>query len=227
MKNLLYKEFRLSMQPLVLIFFLGAFMLLIPNYMYLVPCFFTGNSIFNSIQINSANNDILYTALLPVSKRESVKAKYLFVVIIQLIMILLFIPMMFLNHKIVGMPNKGGIDACPAMLGGAFLTYAVFNLTFLPIYYKRGFKADRAFLFSTFAVFGFIFLFECFFITAAALSEKVPFFKLIERTIDIWPQNSGALLAQLCFAAVCAGLYAFITWLGIRRCCRIFEKVDI
>lgn len=228
MKNLLYKEFRLCMQPLVVIFFAAAFMLLIPSYMYLVPFFFTGNSLFNSMQVSTANSDTLFTAMLPVSKREIVKSKYLFIICVQLIMLALCVPMIFLNHSLIGMPNKAGIDACPALFCGAFIVYTVFNATFLPVFYRNGYKAEKAFLISTVAVFAFIFVFEGFFIACGSkLNELSPFFAWMENNIDCWPKDAHSLLVQLGFAGIGLVIYVIGTYLSYRRSCALFDRVDI
>lgn len=227
MKNLLYKEFRLCMQPMVLIFYCAAFMLLIPNYMYLVPFFFTGNALFNSMQVSVSNSDALFTAMLPVSKRNVVKSKFAFVICVQLIMILLCAGMIFLNHALLGQSNKAGIDACPALFLGAFLVYAVFNATFMPIFYKNGYKAEKAFLISTLAVFIFIFVFEGIMIAAAAASGQIAVFAWIENNIDCWPASPSSVAIQLISAAAGAGIYALVTYSAYRKCCKYFEKVDV
>ncbi|MCR5808372.1 MAG: ABC-2 transporter permease [Clostridiales bacterium] len=227
MKKLLYKEFKLCMHPLVFFFSLSALMFLIPSYVYLVACFFTGNAIFNSMQISNSNSDVLFTALLPISKREAVKSKYLFVAVIQLAMMLVFTAMIFVHHALLTDANKAGLDACPALLGGCFLVYSVFNATFLPFFYKNGYKAERAFLISTIAVFLFIFVFEGFFIAAGAAAGSVPFFAWIENNIDCWPGSSSSLLYQLLFIGAGLLIYFFITLLSYRRSCKLFDEVDI
>ena len=227
MKNLLYKEFRLCMQPLVLIFFAASLMLLIPNYMYLVPFFFTGNALFNSMQVSVANSDTLFTAMLPVSKKDVVLSKFLFVVCVQLIMIAICVLMLFVHHAIFTEGNKAGIDACPALFLGAFSVYAVFNATFMPIFYKSGYKAEKAFLISTICVFAFIFIFEGVFIAAAAAEGQVSFFAWLEQNIDCWPDNGHKLILQLAAAGIGAVIYAFVTYLAYRRSCKYFDKVDV
>ena len=227
MKNLLYKEFKLCMQPLVVIFYVAVFMLLIPNYMYLVPFFFTGNALFNSMQVSIANSDALFTSMLPVSKHSIVKSKFMFIVCVQLIMLLLCIPVMFLNHALISAGNKAGIDACPALFLGAFLVYSVFNSTFMPIFYKTGYKTDKAFLISTIAVFAFIFVFEGIFIAAAAAQNRVPFFAWLENNVDCWPSNASSLTIQLVCALVGAAIYALATYAAYRRSCKYFDKVDV
>lgn len=227
MKNLIYKEFRLCMQPIMLLYFISVFMLLIPNYFYLVIPFFIGNAIFNSMQMSYANSDTLFTAMLPVSKNNVVKAKYLFVVCVQLMLILLSIPMIFLNHALIGLGNNGGIDACPAIYLGFFLVFTIFNCTFLPTFYKNINKIGRAFLVSLIAVFIFIFAFEGFFIAAAAAADKVPFFAWIENNVDCWPGTSKALGIQLILAFAGAVVYAVCTYASYKKSCGFFNKVDI
>ena len=227
MKDLIYKEFRLCMQPLLLLYFLAAFMILIPNYPYLIPCFFIGNAIFNSMQMSQANSDILFTAMLPVSKNSIVKAKYLYVVCIQLLFILVTIPVMLLNHAIVHLPNNAGIDACPAMYLGYFLVFTVFNCTFLPTFYRNVSKIGRAFLVSTIAVFIAIFLFEGVFIASSAAADKVHIFAWIKNNIDCWPSSAASLGIQLGLALLGAAVYAVFTYLSYRRSCALFDKVDI
>ena len=50
MKALLNKEFRLCLHPAVFIYLALFLMLLIPNYPYLVSCFFVCNAIFFCFQ---------------------------------------------------------------------------------------------------------------------------------------------------------------------------------
>ena len=227
MKNLIYKEFKLCMNPLLYLYFLAALMLLIPGYMYTVAAFFLGNAIFNSMQLSNANSDALFTAMLPVSKNTIVKAKYLFVVCLQLIMIALFVIMMFVHQLLIKSPNPGGIDACPAMFLGFFCVYTVFNCTFLPLFYKNVNKISRAFFISLIAVFAFVLLFEGFFITSNVLKETVPFFGWISSNIDCWPTAPKQIALQLGTALFGAAIYAVGTLLSYRRSCRYFDKVDI
>lgn len=68
MKNLLYKEFRLATHPSVYIFFALAALLLVPSYPYYVSFFYLTLGIFLTFKTNRAENDIFYSALLPVRK---------------------------------------------------------------------------------------------------------------------------------------------------------------
>ena len=74
MKALLNKELRLCLHPTVFIYLGLVLMLLIPSYPYLVSCFFICNAIFFVFQQSRENGDALYTAMLPVSKAQAVRA---------------------------------------------------------------------------------------------------------------------------------------------------------
>ncbi|MBO4563371.1 MAG: ABC-2 transporter permease [Clostridia bacterium] len=227
MKNLLYKEYRLCMQPMVFIFFGFVLMLLIPNYLYTIPCFFIGNAIFNSFQYAVSDNDSLFTAMLPVAKRDVVKSKLIFIVSIQLIMLLLYIPMIALNNAIMTEGNKAGIDACPALLGSCFVLFGIFNVTFLPSFYKTGYKTGKSFLISTIAVFIWIFLSEGFFVAAVAARNAVPFFEWIETHIDCVPKEASAWAAQLIYLAAGALIYVLLTVITDKKASKAFDLVNV
>ena len=84
MKNLLMKEFKLVTLPLTYLFLLFSLMTFIPGYPILCGAFFVCLGIFQSYQRIREDNDILYSVLLPVSKSEVVKAKYITVVLLQM-----------------------------------------------------------------------------------------------------------------------------------------------
>ncbi|MDE5951855.1 MAG: ABC-2 transporter permease, partial [Acetatifactor sp.] len=84
MSKLIKKELTLTAAPLTYIFLAFGLMAMIPGYPILVGGFFICLGIFYTFQFAREYNDVLYTALLPVRKRDVVKARYLFVVCIQL-----------------------------------------------------------------------------------------------------------------------------------------------
>ena len=226
MRDLLYKEFRLCMQPLTLIFYSFVLMLLIPNYMYLVPAFFTTNAIFNLFQSAVTNNDLAFTVMLPIGKKDAVKGRYMFVVLIELVTVLLYVPMILLNNLIVPQPTHL-FAACPTLIGGVLLVFAVFNSVFLPGFYKTGYKTGKPFLLSSIAVFLCIFLFEGFFMAAKLLSDTVWIAAKITDTFNCIPKDGVTLAYQLIAAAVCMLAYAGATALSCRVSQKRLEKVDL
>ncbi|MBO4848412.1 MAG: ABC-2 transporter permease [Clostridia bacterium] len=227
MKDLLYKEYRLCMQPIVYIFFGFVLMLLIPSYPYTIPCFFIGNAIFNSFQVSVGNNDSLFTAMLPIAKKDVVKAKLFFIISIQLIMLLLYVPMIALNNALYDGCNNAGIDACPALIGSCFVLFGLFNVTFLPCFYKTGYRTGRAFLISTIVVFAWIVLSEGFFIAARAAMDQAPLFNWIETHIDCRAETGAQWCAQLIYTAVGALIWAALSSAALVRSAKAFEKVDV
>ena len=76
MNNLLRKELKLSASPLSYLFIAFGLMTLIPGYPILVGAFFISFGIFQSYQTAREANDILYSALLPISKADVVRSKF-------------------------------------------------------------------------------------------------------------------------------------------------------
>lgn len=226
MRDLLYKEFKLCIHPMMYAFLSFVLMLLIPSYTYLVPCFFICNAIFYSFQQSVTNNDPSFTLLLPVSKSEAVKSKIAFVAIIQMAMLVLYIPMIAVNNAVIGIPNKM-LDACPTLIGAGFTVFALFNIVFIPSFYKTCFKVGKSFLIATIAVFAWIFLLEGFFLASNLLSESSSFFNWIETHIDCTPVTGGAWIAQLCAVAAGAAIYVVSLVVTHRLAVKNFERVDL
>lgn len=226
MKNLLYKEYRLCMVPMVPLFYLFALMLLIPNYPYQVAAFFTCNSIFYLLKQASLNGDMLFSAMLPVPKADVVRARVRFVVIIQLVMFLLLIPMILLNHRLYPQGNPAGVDGSATLLALVLVVFTVFNAICLPGFYRDEAKIDKLFLFSVIGVFGWIILSEGFMIVAG-VAPQVPLFAWVEAHLDCYPMTDGAWAAQLIVLAVGALIYGLGTLLTTRRAVRCFEEKDL
>ena len=89
MKSLLKKEFTLSMHPTGILFLGLSAMLLIPNYPYLVSFFYTGLAVFFICLNGRENGDIPFMMLLPVAKRDLVRARFMTVVALQIAQIIL------------------------------------------------------------------------------------------------------------------------------------------
>ena len=83
MRNILRKEMRLSASILSYLFILFGLMFFLPGYPVLCSAFFTALGLFQSFQTAREANDIVFSALLPIAKRDIVKGKYLFVCMIE------------------------------------------------------------------------------------------------------------------------------------------------
>ena len=76
MRNIIRKEMRLSASVLSYLFIAFGIMFLFPGYPILCGVFFVTLGIFQSFQTAREANDIVFSALLPIAKRDVVKGKF-------------------------------------------------------------------------------------------------------------------------------------------------------
>ena len=114
--TLLYKEMRLVAHPTSIVFaFLGC-LVLVPSYPYSVIFMFGCLAPYITFLNARETNDVWYTAVLPVTKRESVLGKCLLVVFFQLFQLLFSIPFALLRNTMniannpVGCSNSYGFS---------------------------------------------------------------------------------------------------------------------
>ncbi len=230
MKALLNKEFKLCLHPAAFIYLSLVLMLLIPSYPYLVSCFFVCNGIFFCFQQARENGDAMYTAMLPVSKAQAVRARVLFVVIIEAIDIVLMAGMC--AFALVAMPetNGGGTDHGLSLLAFALVLFAIFNLIFLPSFYKTGYKAGSAFLKSAIGVWIWLMLVEGLMIATNAVMESgldIAFFRYLHENIDCMPKTASAWTVQAILFGAGLLLYVVCTLLAMKISIKRYEQVDV
>ncbi|NTV78068.1 MAG: hypothetical protein HGA25_02715, partial [Clostridiales bacterium] len=146
MKALLKKEIFLSMHPTALIFLSFSFMLLIPNYPYYIIFFYTGLAIFFTCMNGRENHDVFYSVTLPIAKREVVKGRFTFVILLEGLQLVLSIPFAIIRQSMPLAGNQVGMDANIAFFGLSLMLMGVFNLIFFGIYYKNVTKVGKAFV---------------------------------------------------------------------------------
>ncbi len=215
MKNLLIKEFRLTMHPTSVLFLCLSAMLLIPNYPYGVAFFYTGLAVFFTCLSGRENNDVFYTMTLPVEKKDIVGARILHVCILQLLQIVIAVPFAVIRGKFNLPGNAVGMDANIAMFGFAFIQYGLFNLTFLVPYYRNVKNVGKSFALSSV----FVFLFICF---SEAATNIFPFFRDKLDTPD--PQFFGYKMMILAIGII---LFSLLTLLTYAKAVKLFRVQDI
>ena len=230
MKALLSKEFKLCVHPALFIYLGLILMLLIPNYPYLVSCFFVCNGIFFCFQNARENGDAMYTAMLPVSKAQAVRARVWFVVIIQAIDLVLMSGMC--AFALVAMPetNGGGTDHSLSLIAFALVLFAIFNLIFLPSFYKTGYKAGSAFLKSAIGMWLWLLPCEGLMIASNSIVESgldIPFFTFLHENVDCMPKTSQAWTVQAILFGAGLILYVLCTLLAAKISVKRYEKVDV
>ncbi len=146
MTTLLYKELRLAAHPTSMVFaFLGC-LVLVPAYPYSVIFMFGCLAPYLTFLNMRETNDAWYTAILPVTKRESVLGKCLLVVVFQLFQLAFSLPFALLRNALHIANNPVGLDATVAWYGFGFLLFAVFDAVFLTSFYRTGYKVGTSFL---------------------------------------------------------------------------------
>mgnify|MGYP003440045622 FL=1 len=150
MKNLLMKEFRLATLPLTYLFLLFSLMTFIPGYPILCGAFFVCLGIFQSYQRNREDNDILYSVLLSVSKKEVVVAKYIAVVLLQMTAFAIcavctVVRMTFLSDVRIYTTNAL-MGANFVFLAFVLLIFAAFNVIFVGGFFKTAYGIGKPFV---------------------------------------------------------------------------------
>ena len=215
MRNLLLKEIKLAMHPTAIIFLSLSAMLMIPNYPYYVTFFYTGLAIFFTCLNGRENNDIFYTMLLPVRKKDIVKSRFLFVIILQLIQVLLAVPFAILRQSFNLPGNQVGMDANIAFFGLSFIMLGIFNLVFFNIYYKDVNKVGKAFGISSVAVFVYMTI-------AETCVHIVPFVRDYLDTKD-----TVYLSYKLIVLTAGIIIYVLLSFITYKKSVKNFEKLDL
>lgn len=216
MKALLRKEFSLCVHPTCYLFLiLGALMLLIPSYPLYVCYFYMTLAIYFLFLIGREKRDVLFTSLLPVAKTDLVIARTLLIVFFELAVVILSIPVAILRHTLQIPANPVGMDPGTAFFGLVLIQFAIFNIIFLPCFYKTGEKAGKAFLRAVMGEFVYICMVE-------AAVHILPYFKTVLDTTEAHMQA-----AQLPVLLAGILVYSLATWLSCRSAQKHFVKVDL
>ena len=152
MKALLYKEFKLAMHPICYVFIcVFPLMILIPSYplavgfIYILSCY---PILFLGANKGQQSNDLLFSTLLPVRKKDIVLARIFTVITMQVVYIrirwALYPVAVVINNNItidsgehLSVPGLG-LNGFVSVLGIAIIGFAIADLIFFPIYYKNG-----------------------------------------------------------------------------------------
>lgn len=142
MYNLVMKDLKVGVHPAfyVMPLFTGALML-IPGWIYLiVPSYFFWITVPNMLGQFKAQNDLMFTSMMPVSKQDMVKARVTMLAGMEVLHIV--IAMAFGWFTIRLYPHLDYFFFPPYMgfWGVCFAMLAIFNLVLIPLYYKTAYK---------------------------------------------------------------------------------------
>ncbi|MBR2121449.1 MAG: ABC-2 transporter permease [Lachnospiraceae bacterium] len=217
MRNILRKEMKLSSSVLSYLFILFGLMFLLPGYPILCGAFFVSLGLFQSFQTAREANDIVFSALLPVAKKDVVIGKYLFVCLIEgcafLLMAFAAVLRMTVFSQSVVYRSNALMNANFFALGMACVIFGMFNLIFVGGFFKTAYRFGRPFV--TFIIAAFLLIF------AAEALHHVPGMEALNAF------GSEHIVLQVTLLAAGIVLYLLITVISCRRACGYFERIDL
>lgn len=213
MMTLLYKEMRLTAHPTSIVFIFLGCLVLVPSYPYSVIFMFGCLAPYITFLNARETNDVWYTAVLPVTKRESVLGKCLLVVFFQLFQLLFSVPFALLRNTLNMANNPVGLDATAAWYGLGFFLYAIFDLVFLTTFYKNGYRVGKSFILAAIPM--------VFLMAATEATAHIPVLVWMD---NCQPEHLFMQLPILIAGIIC---YGVLVPLAYRISAKRFEKVDL
>ncbi|MGP1507257.1 MAG: ABC-2 transporter permease [Sphaerochaeta sp.] len=216
MNKLLYKEIKLTANPLSYWFISFSIMTMIPRYPILVGSFFICLGIFHTYQQIREYDDITYTVMLPVKKRDIVTAKYQFVLLIEIISFVLCAVLTIIRMKVLGNAapyvTNQLMNANPAYLGYEMMVFAAFNTIFIAGFFKTAYKMGKPFI--LFCVVSFIII---------ILGETLHHIPGLESLND----TSNISTGQLVIFATGVTVFILCSFLSYQKSISDFEVIDL
>lgn len=201
MKNLIFKEFKLSVHPLTYLMMalialaslsgIGSFYpLCLFGVLYTFP--------FMGIKKGVTNNDLYYSLLLPVRREDVVKARIASTTVLQIIYTVL---VMSLAGVAMVIPNEIPLPQLSlrqpfALISVCLISYTIFDLIYIPWFYSNGKEVVWNMLTGTIVTA----------IVSAALCILPAFNKNLFEMITVGGENANYLL-QIAILLVSLGIY--------------------
>ena len=216
MNALLRKEMRLTAHILSYVFIVFGLMALLPGYPILCGVFFVTLGLFQSFQAAREANDIVYSALLPIAKRDVVKGKYQFSIMIEMcgfaIMAVVTLIRMTVLADVEAYTQNALMNANMFFLGMALVIFGLFNMVFIGGFFKTAYKLSP---FVTYIIAAF---------AAIGIAEALHHIPGLE-SVNAFGFDDIAL--QICLLIAGAAIFAVMTFLSYRMSCSRFETIDL
>lgn len=217
MRNIMLKEMKLSASPLAYIFIVSGLMFMIPGYPILCGAFFTTLGLFQSFQAAREANDIVFSVLLPIAKKDVVTGKYRFVCLIEVCSLVLMIICTVIRMTVLAdapvYRTNALMNANLFALGAALIIFGLFNLIFLGGFFRTAYNLGRPFV--TYIIIGFI---------AIGIIEALHHFPGLEILNSFGMENLGI---QALLMIVEAALFVIMTAVSYRMSVKNFDRTDL
>ena len=217
MRNIMIKEMKLSASLITYLFILFGLMFFLPGYPVLCGAFFVTLGIFQGFQYAREANDIVFSSILPISKDDIVRGKFLFVCFIEgcalvLMLIVTIIRMTAFADSAIYRANAL-MNANLFAVGGALLIFGLFNLIFLGGFFKTAYNQGRPFV--TYIIIAFV---------------VIGILEALHHVPGMGALNAfGFEYIGLQVIMLLAGIAAFLilTTLSFKASCKSFEQIDL
>ena len=217
MGKILLKEMKLSASILSYVFIVFGLMFLLPGYPVLCGAFFTTLGIYQSFQNTRETNDILFSALLPISKEDVVRGKYLFVCLIELCSALLMTRIAVLRMTVFAdspvYRENALMNANGFALGTAFVLFGLFNAIFVGGFFRTVYRIGKPFI--IYIVVNFVVI-----AVAEALHHFPGLSALNAFGTDAFGLQMGLLILGM-------SIYVVLTYISFRKSCSRLERIDL
>ena len=217
MGKILLKEMKLSASILSYVFIVFGLMFLLPGYPVLCGAFFTTLGIYQSFQNTRETNDILFSALLPISKEDVVRGKYLFVCLIELCSALLMTLIAVLRMTVFAdspvYRENALMNANGFALGTAFVLFGLFNAIFVGGFFRTVYRIGKPFV--IYIVVNFVVI-----AVAEALHHFPGLSALNAFGTDAFGLQMGLLILGM-------SIYVVLTYISFRKSCSRLERIDL
>lgn len=211
MKNLIYKELFLSVNKFFFILpIILAGLIMIPQWVYMVAfMYFFWISIPQIFSAYLAQRDYEFTTVLPVKKSYIAISKGLTVIIIELIHIILIAIAGIIHNQVYGSFNIF-IDISPAFFGYALMMFALFNVVFLPLYFRTAYYFGKPLILAAIVV-------TIFGVGLELLTLLVPW---AARIID-----NPNMIYQLGMLFMGITIFIVLNWFALSKSARNYEQI--
>lgn len=214
---ILKKEIRLSASVLSYCFIAFGLMFFIPGYPILCGAFFVTLGIFQSFQKISETNDILFSSLLPIAKKDVVKGKYLFSIAVELSGFIIMAAATILRMTVFSASpvyrSNALMNANLFSLGMALIIFSLFNMVFIGGFFKTAYRFGRPFVIYTVSAF-----------IVIGFSESLHYFPGLEFLNAFGNEYFSAQLGVFTVCVVCS---VIITLISFHLSCKNYERIDL
>lgn len=179
--------------------------------------FFVTLGIYQSFQNISETNDLVFSAILPIRKKDIVKGKYCFVCLIELCsFVLMGIVVIVRNTFLLNSSvyrNNALMNANCFALAMVLIIFVLFNSIFITGFFKTTYKRTKPFIF--YAVASFIII---------GVSESLHYIKNLKFLNGF---GKECLFVQILILFLAIISYVLITYFSCKKSIEKFEKIDL